>query len=192
MTTQQAGELVALVRAGFPRERVEPETYKLYARFLADLDYPPAREAVTRLLCRSRFFPSIAELRAEYAELALGLPGELEAFALAEAFAAWRPQDGPCTADGCTDGFVDVEREHACGVCHGTGLAVVNRLAPLPGPVADAYRYVGGRHGFLNGEPGITRAHFRDAYRQARAQALERVSTQVGGPKVGLLEAGAA
>ena len=57
MTATQAGELVALVRAAFPRERVEQETYKLYARFLLDLEYQP-RAAVTRLLCRSRFFPS--------------------------------------------------------------------------------------------------------------------------------------
>lgn len=175
MTATQAGELVALVRAAFPRERVEQETYKLYARFLLDLEYQPARAAVTRLLCRSRFFPSIAELRAEVAEVALGLPGELEAFRLAEAHALWRPEYAPCPrCDGV--GLLGEAREQVCSDCHGDGRAITNRPDALPAPVRAAFEYVGGRAGFVDGEPGVVRAHFRDAYRYARAETLEPVS----------------
>ena len=47
--------------------------------------------------------------------------------------------------------------------CHGDGRAITNRPDALPAPVRAAFEYVGGRAGFVDGEPGVVLAHFRDA-----------------------------
>lgn len=74
MTTKQAMEIVAILKAAFPRQQVEPETVKVYATFLQDLDGAVAEPAVKRLVTVSRFFPTIAEMREAVAEASVNAP----------------------------------------------------------------------------------------------------------------------
>lgn len=82
MTQSEALKLVAILKAAYPRQPTDAATSEVYAGFLADLDYEAANEAIRRIITTSRFFPTIAEIREEVAENAVGLPSTTEALAL--------------------------------------------------------------------------------------------------------------
>lgn len=56
-------ELVARLRAAHPRQQIPPETARVYAEALADLDVDVATAAVDEAIATLKFFPSVAELR---------------------------------------------------------------------------------------------------------------------------------
>ena len=76
-------EAVAILRAAYPRQDFPDATVALYVRYLADRDSAGVVRAVDRLIRRSRFLPSIAEILEEEAEERLALPSAEEAWVLA-------------------------------------------------------------------------------------------------------------
>lgn len=73
---------VAILRDAFPRQEFPDASVALYAQLLGDLDEAAVVDAVTRLVRRSTFLPSIAEIRQEVAEAELALPTVEEAWSL--------------------------------------------------------------------------------------------------------------
>ncbi len=80
MTKPEAARLVALLKAAWPRQELAPETIRLYAEMLVDLDADAAGAAVREAMTSSRFFPSIAEIRQLVAERHANLPPAAEAW----------------------------------------------------------------------------------------------------------------
>jgi hypothetical protein len=70
---------VAVLRDAYPRADFPDRTVALYASMLNDLDDAATMAAVRRLVRRSTFLPSVAEIRREVAEAQLGLPTPEEA-----------------------------------------------------------------------------------------------------------------
>lgn len=79
MTRSQALKCLAVLAASYPRNGLEKHNLDTYALMLEDLDFVRVGEAMKRLTCKLKWFPSIAEIRAEVAEAELGdvLPAEL-------------------------------------------------------------------------------------------------------------------
>jgi hypothetical protein len=185
-------ELVAVLKAAFPRQPVEPETVKVYANFLVDLDVDAATAAAKRLVATSRFFPTIAELREAAAETELGLPNEVEAWDMVNRFVFHQGDRVPCPA-GCDDGWADRDGDVVCPDCHGYGW-VEERPPPLHPVLRQALDFIGGSWGLrATGHSAVLRAQFRDAYRTLRPQAVRGVAIESlvldGGPKPPELEA---
>lgn len=103
-TTAQA---VAVLAAAYPRQAFPPDSIRLYVRMLADLDSGDIADAVTRLVKRSTFLPSIAEIRREVAEARLGLPSPAVAWEMALDPRGWATMPEPVRAayDACGGGW---------------------------------------------------------------------------------------
>ena len=75
MTKQEAIQVVMILKASYPRAEVTQETILAYATMLADIEAEAGSAAIKRLICKSKWFPAIAEIRAEVAEAAtIGMP----------------------------------------------------------------------------------------------------------------------
>lgn len=74
-----ADSLTALA-AAYPRQNFPDDTVAIYARMLGDLDPDCVMDAVKRLIARSRFMPTIAEIREDVAEARAMLPSAAEAW----------------------------------------------------------------------------------------------------------------
>jgi Loader and inhibitor of phage G40P len=184
MTRGEAMQLVAILKAAFPRQPIEPETVKTYAAFLADLEVETATEAMKRLVASSRFFPTIAEIREEIAEQACGLPSELEAWELVARVSFDRTERRQCE-DCAGSGYSDLAAETVCAVCNGQGDTPgwYMEKPTLPAEVARALDAVGGRYAVQTcSRQEVIRAQFRDAYRQIRAAAIRDRQTAVALP----------
>ena len=72
MTPTETKKVVGLLLAAFPNARMTEATVDLYERMLVDLDFGQAQDAVGRLICTSRFMPTIAEIREASADLSIG------------------------------------------------------------------------------------------------------------------------
>lgn len=75
---------IAILRDAYPRADFPDRTVELYARMLADQPDDEVTAAVQRLIRRSSFLPSIAEIRSEVAEARLELPSTAEALEILE------------------------------------------------------------------------------------------------------------
>jgi hypothetical protein len=73
MSPGEKAQLTAMIAAGWPGAKLSAASVALYEEFLADLRFDDARTAIGRLLCTSRFPPSIAEVREAVAEIAIGV-----------------------------------------------------------------------------------------------------------------------
>lgn len=83
MTKAEAMQLVAQLKASYPRQTVDKNTIAAYASMLEDLSFAQAKAAVQRLLCSAKWFPTIAEIRAEAAREETGsLPSPEEAWGI--------------------------------------------------------------------------------------------------------------
>lgn len=71
---------VAILGAAYPRQAFPTDSVRLYIRLLADLNPDALADAVARLIRRSTWLPSIAEIRYEVAEATLALPSVGEAW----------------------------------------------------------------------------------------------------------------
>lgn len=90
MTESEALKLVAVLAAAYPRQAMGQASIRAYASMLGDLDYPETDAAVRRIICSSKWLPSIAEVRAEVAEAACGLePGEMAWGEVQRAIGRW-------------------------------------------------------------------------------------------------------
>lgn len=74
MTPSETLKLVALMQGAFPRTALPDSTLEVYAEALGDLAFDDAKAAVVRLVQRSRFMPTIAEIRDEVFEDRCELP----------------------------------------------------------------------------------------------------------------------
>lgn len=72
MTRAEAAKLVAILANAYPAARVTEETSELYEAMLADLDFGAVQRAAARHIATSKWFPTVAELRAAAVEVALG------------------------------------------------------------------------------------------------------------------------
>lgn len=72
MTPAETAKLVAVLATAYPAARVSAETSELYEAMLGDLDFALVQRAAARHVATSKWFPSVAELRAAAVELALG------------------------------------------------------------------------------------------------------------------------
>lgn len=68
MTKAEALRLAAVLKAAWPREKVGSDTLQVYAQYLQDVPFEAAKAATDRLICSRKWFPTIAEIRAELAE----------------------------------------------------------------------------------------------------------------------------
>lgn len=75
MTKNEALKCLAILKASYPRQEIGRETFEAYSTMLADVDFEAAQAAVKRLICSSKWFPTISEIRAEVAQAATaGMP----------------------------------------------------------------------------------------------------------------------
>lgn len=63
MSPADAAELVAILTAAFPNNRITERTAQVYENMLADLDREAAHKAVSRLICTQKWMPTVAEIR---------------------------------------------------------------------------------------------------------------------------------
>lgn len=82
MKRNEAIKLIAVLEAAYPRDPVTDARQELYAQMLGDLDAADAVAAVKRVIARCKWFPTIAEIREEYARAALQAPTADEAWEL--------------------------------------------------------------------------------------------------------------
>lgn len=78
-----AAAAIAALTMAYPRSEFPQGSVELYVRMLADLDEREVAQAIERLIKRSTFLPSIAEIRLEVSEARLGLPTAEEAWEIA-------------------------------------------------------------------------------------------------------------
>lgn len=83
---------VAALRVAYPRQDFPDDSVRLYVRMLADLDAAAVSRAVERLIRRSTFLPSVAEIRLETGEEICPLPTAAEAWTLATTKPSDRPE----------------------------------------------------------------------------------------------------
>jgi len=74
---------IGILRDAFPRQDFPDDSVSLYGRMLLDLDGDKVSGAVLRLIRRSTWLPSVAEIRMEVAEADCQLPTAAEAWSLA-------------------------------------------------------------------------------------------------------------
>jgi hypothetical protein len=84
MTTETLASAIAVLRDAYPRADFPDASVQLYGRMLAAHPGEEVAEAVKRLVLRSTFLPSIAEIVEEIAEARLGLPSAAEALEILE------------------------------------------------------------------------------------------------------------
>jgi hypothetical protein len=65
MKPNESAGVVALLKAAYPRQELDRDTIRLYAKMLADLDAEVVVAAVERIIATSKWFPTVAEIRAE-------------------------------------------------------------------------------------------------------------------------------
>lgn len=80
MTKSEIASVLAVLKAAYPRQEITTGTADVYARFLADLPYEAALNAVKRHIATSQFFPAIAEIRKAAAESSAQVVGGEEAW----------------------------------------------------------------------------------------------------------------
>lgn len=74
MTRNETVELLAWLALRFPSQKLTGPSIEAYCESLADYPIELSQKAAKKLATTSRWFPSLAEIIGEIAELALGLP----------------------------------------------------------------------------------------------------------------------
>jgi len=68
MTEAEALSIVAVLAASYTKHDLTQANLNAYSAMLQDLDFVATGEAVKRLVCKAKWFPSISEIRTEVAE----------------------------------------------------------------------------------------------------------------------------
>lgn len=63
MTHNESIKILAVLTAAYPQVEIQEETIEIYTKFLLDLPYEAGQAAALEVIARSKWFPSIAELR---------------------------------------------------------------------------------------------------------------------------------
>lgn len=66
MTGEEAGKVMAILNAGFPREAVEPETLAVWMAEMIELQHKPARSAARTVIRNGERFPTFHEFKVAY------------------------------------------------------------------------------------------------------------------------------
>jgi hypothetical protein len=149
VTVEEARTLVAALKAAFPRQPVEEETVAVYVQMLRDLPTTDGQQAVEALLKRSRFFPTISEIREAVLDVWLPLPTPVQAWELVEEAGRIAMREG---RPGEDDGLM---------------------RSALPPLVWRALRAVGGELGYRYSENvNALRAQFLRVYAELRESAV--------------------
>jgi hypothetical protein len=74
VTEQEAGWLIAELRAAYPRSQFPAESIHVYVAYLLDLNYEVTHRAIKEIISSSDFMPSIAQIRTLVFDRELGLP----------------------------------------------------------------------------------------------------------------------
>lgn len=153
MMEHEAIELIEMLAAAFPKQRIEPRNIAVYARMIEDFDRVEAEAAVLHIIATATFFPAVAELRTAIAEGRAMLPAWEE---------AW---EKVCA----------VRKEH--GVYVGPRWGVPFGWDGLTG---EALRAIGGYEAVCrveyDDEPTL-RAQFRDVYNNLRKRKITTIAT---------------
>ena len=72
MQRSEAAKLVAMLSAAYRDAAISEATAEVYEAMLADLDFEAAKQATQRLICSSKWLPTVAEIRTAAAEVQLG------------------------------------------------------------------------------------------------------------------------
>jgi hypothetical protein len=72
MQRSEAAKLVATLSAAYRDAPISEETSQVYERMLLDLDFEAGKAAVQRLICMSKWLPTVAEIRAAAADIDRG------------------------------------------------------------------------------------------------------------------------
>ena len=80
MTKDEAKRMMALLKALYPRQTVEPETIRAYAGFIVDLDAREVEQAINEHVAESPYFPTVADIRQRVAKRSVHCPGADEAW----------------------------------------------------------------------------------------------------------------
>lgn len=178
MKPSQAKAAIALLIAAYPRGSWPASTQEVYARSIEPFAFDDVRRAIERLVATSEFPPSIAEVRREIVEDALGLPGEIEAWMLAEAHASARRPGAPrakCYACMTTGRRVDGSECEDCGGAGWLDELDLSALPPAPDPIPAAVRSIGGWRAIREAtRPDLLRRDFLAAYSRLRGEIVER------------------
>jgi hypothetical protein len=68
----ETAKLVAMLTAAFPGAKLSEATCQVYESMLLDLSFEAAQQAVARLICTSKWLPTVAELRQTAADIERG------------------------------------------------------------------------------------------------------------------------
>lgn len=72
MQRSESAKLVTMLSAAYRDAPISDDTAAVYEAMLADLDFEVAKQAVQRLICSSKWLPTVAEIRAAAADVTLG------------------------------------------------------------------------------------------------------------------------
>ena len=72
MQRGEAAKLVAMLSAAYRDAPISEATAEVYEAMLADLDFAAGQQAVQRLICSSKWLPTVAEIRAAAADVRHG------------------------------------------------------------------------------------------------------------------------
>lgn len=153
MTENDAIELIEMLAAAFPKQKLEPRNIAVYARMIEDFDRTEAEAAILQIVATSTFFPAIAELRGAIAEGRTMLP-------------LW---------EDAWERLVKIRKAHGSYVGPRWGNAV-----GWDDLTDQALRVIGGYEAFCAVQyenEGTMRAQFRDAYNNRRKQRVQVEAT---------------
>lgn len=63
MTLDEALKIMAVLTAAYPQAEIQEETIQIYTKFLLDLPFEAGQAGALELIAKSKWFPSVAELR---------------------------------------------------------------------------------------------------------------------------------
>jgi hypothetical protein len=78
-------DLLAVLKAFYPRQELDPRTLEVYEHALEDIPLEALTAAIRSLTRTERFFPTVAEIRLRCAEQALGTKTATEAWLAVQA-----------------------------------------------------------------------------------------------------------
>lgn len=105
---------VGKLMAAYRQEKLREETIQVYAEELADLRPDALAIAVVEIIRRSKFFPSVAEIREETKEVLRGLPTPTPKWMLGAGPEVEIPM---CSACGKHQGFLERDGKPVCFWC---------------------------------------------------------------------------
>lgn len=74
MIKEEAFKCMSILKAAYPRQLLDAATLTTYTTMLEDLACDDVQSAIQRIICTSKFFPAIAEIRAECTRAVSTLP----------------------------------------------------------------------------------------------------------------------